>query len=123
MIKQILFVSRGGYSKNSFYSIFLSIGKHLKNRKFVNMRVLHGMCYSLVPFCINYRDKEQQYQKEISLILKLELPAIMTKFNKSRVNPQPHGRYKICVSTLTGILFDGVNAFVNHKKAFSPSRR
>ena len=46
----------------------------------------------------------------------------MPKFNKSRVYPQPHGRYKIFVSILTRILFDGVNAFVNHKKAFSPSK-
>ena len=40
----------------------------------------------------------------------------MSKFNKSRVDPQPHRRYKRFVSTLGGILFDGVNAFVNHKK-------
>ena len=40
----------------------------------------------------------------------------MPKFNKNRVDPQPHGRYKRFVSTLTRILFDGVNAFVNHKK-------
>ena len=70
----------------------------------------------MVPLCINYKGKEQQYQKEISQIIELDLPAIMPKFNKSRVDPQQHGRYKRFVSTLTGILFDGLNSFVNHKK-------
>ena len=40
----------------------------------------------------------------------------MPKFDKSRVGPQPYGRHKKFVSALDGILFDGVNAFVNHKK-------
>ena len=40
----------------------------------------------------------------------------MPTFNRIRVDPQPHGRYKRFVSTLTKILFDGVNAFINHKK-------
>ena len=40
----------------------------------------------------------------------------MPKFNKSRVNSQPHERYKRFVSTVARILFDGVNKFVNHKK-------
>ena len=40
----------------------------------------------------------------------------MPTFNGSRVDPQQHGRYKRFVSTLTRILFDGVNAFINHKK-------
>ena len=49
-------------------------------------------------------------------ILKSDLPAIMPTFNKRRVDPQIHRRYKRFVNTLTRILFDGVNAFVNHKK-------
>ena len=40
----------------------------------------------------------------------------MPTFNRSRVDPQPHGRYKRFVSILARILFDGVNAFLNHKK-------
>ena len=40
----------------------------------------------------------------------------MPKFNRSRVDPQPHGRYKRFVGTLARILFDGVNAFIKHKK-------
>ena len=80
------------------------------------MTILHNVCYSLVPLCINYRTKEQQYQREINQILESDLPAIMPTFNKSRVDPQPHGRNKRFVSTLTRILFDGVNAFINHKK-------
>ena len=86
--------------------------QHLNCRQFVNMTVLHAVCYSLVPHCINYRTKEQYYEREINQILKLYLVAIMIKFNKSRVDPQPHG----FVSTLARLLFDGVNAFVNHKK-------
>ena len=80
------------------------------------MRILHSVCNSLVPLCINDRTKEQQYQREINQILELHLQAIMPTFNKIRIDPQPHGRYKRFVSTLTRILFDGVNAFVNHKK-------
>ena len=75
-----------------------------------------------MPHCINYRVKEQNYQREISQIHELDLPAIMPKFNKSRGDPQPHGRYKRFVSTLAGILFDGGNAFVNPKVS-SPSKR
>ena len=89
--------------------------QYLNCRQFVNMTILHGECYSLVPLHINYRTKEQ-YQREINQILELDLPAIMLTFNNSRVDPQPHGRYKRFVSTLNRILFDGVNAFVNHKK-------
>ena len=74
----------------------------------------------LVPICINYRTKEQQYQREINLILESHLPAIMPTSNKSRVDPQTHGRYKRFVSTLTRILFDGLNDFVNHKKKNIP---
>ena len=69
-----------------------------------------------MPLCINCRTKVQKYQREINQILELDLPAIIPKFNKSRVDPQPHGRNKRSVSTLATILFDGVNAFVNHKK-------
>ena len=80
------------------------------------MTIPHSVCYSLVPLCINYRTKEQQYQREVNEILESDLPAIMPTFNKSRIDPQPHGRYKRFVSTLTGMLFGGVNAFVNHTK-------
>ena len=80
---------------------------------FINMTILHNVCYSLVPLCINYGTKEQ-CQREINQILESDLPAIMPTFNKSRVDPQPCGRYKRFVSTHTRILFDGVNAFINH---------
>ena len=69
-----------------------------------------------MPLCISYRTKEQQNRREINQILESILPAIMPTFNKSRVDPQLHGRYKRFVSTLNRILFDGVNAFINHKK-------
>ena len=90
--------------------------KHLNCRTSINMTVLHGVCYLMVPFCIKCKAKEQQYQKEISQIHELDLQAIMPKFNKSRIDPQPHGRYKRFVSIVAGNLFDGVNALVNHKK-------
>ena len=90
--------------------------QHLNCTKFVNLTVLHGVCYSLVPLCINYKAMEHQYQKEVDQIPEHYLPAIIPKFNKSGVNSQPHGRYKRFVSILAGILFDGVNSFVNHKK-------
>ena len=79
------------------------------------MTILHEVCYSLVPLCISYRTKEQQCQREINQILESDLPAIMPTFNERRVDPHPHGRYKRFVSTLSRILFDGVNAFINHK--------
>ena len=96
------------------------------------MTILHNVCCSLVPLCINYRTKEQQYQREFNQILESYLPAIMPTFNKSRVDPQPHGRYKRFVSTLTRIMFDGVNDeidllfyheinFCQFIKAFTPS--
>ena len=90
--------------------------QHLNCGHFINMTVLHNACYSLVPLCTNYRTKELQYHKEISKILESDLPAIMPTFNKSRVDPQPHGRYKRFVGTLARIVFGGVNAFINHKK-------
>ena len=40
----------------------------------------------------------------------------MPTFNGSRVDQQPHGRYKRFVGTLARILFGGVNAFLNQKK-------
>ena len=46
----------------------------------------------------------------------------MQKFNNSSVDPQPHRWYKRFVSTLAGILFVSVNAFMNHKKQ-SPSQK
>ena len=85
------------------------------------MTVLHNVCYSLVPLCIYYRTKELQYHTEISQILESDLPAIMLTFNGSRVDPQPHGRYKRFVGTLARILFIGVNAFIN-PKTFNPSK-
>ena len=102
--------------KINFYSILLPIRTAFKCEQFINMTILHNVCYSLVPLCINYRTKEQKYQREINQILGSDLPAIMPIFNRSRVDPQPHGRYKRFVSTLTKILFDGVGAFINHKK-------
>ena len=90
--------------------------QHLNCRHFINMTVLHNVCYSLVPLCINYRKKELQYHDEISQILESDLPAIMLTFNGSRVEPQPHGRYKRFVGTLARIVFGRVNAFINHKK-------
>ena len=90
--------------------------EHLNCGHFINMTVLHNVCSSLVPLCINYRTKELQYHKEISQILESDLPAIMPTFNGSIVDPQPHGRYKRFVDTLAIIVFGGVNAFINHKK-------
>ena len=86
------------------------------------MTILHNVCYSLVPLCVNYRTKELQYQRDINQILESDSPAIMPTLYRSRIDPQPHGRYKRFVSTLTRILFYGVNAFISHKKAFSPSK-
>ena len=86
------------------------------------MAILHKVCYFLVSLCINYRTKEQQYQRKINQTLESDLSAIMPTFNESRVDPQPHGRYKRFASTLMRILLDGVNAFINHKKAFIPSK-
>ena len=73
------------------------------------MTILHGVCYSLVPLCVNCRTKEQYYQREINQILELDLPTIMPTFNKIRVDPNPHGRYKELASILARILIDGVN--------------
>ena len=102
--------------KFTFTKYTYQLEQHLNCRQFVNMTIPHSVHYSLVPLCINYRTKEQQYEREINQTLESDLPAIMPTFNKSRVDPQPYRRYKRFVSTLTRILSDGVNAFVNHKK-------
>ena len=80
--------------------------QHLNCRQFVNMTILHSVCYSLGPLCINNRTKEQKYQREINQILESDLPAIMLTFNKSRGDPEPCGRYKRCANILARILFD-----------------
>ena len=108
--------------KFTFTQYSYQLEQHLNYRHFINMTVLHNVCYSLVPLCIDYRTKELQYHNKISQILESDLPAIMPTNNGSRVDPQPHGRYKRFVGTLARILFGGVNAFINHKKAFSPSK-
>ena len=98
--------------KFTFNQYCYRLEQHLNCKQLVSMTVLHGVCYSLMPLCINYRTKGQQYQIEISQILELDLPAIMPKFKKSRVDSQLHERYKRLVNTLAIILFNGVNAFV-----------
>ena len=108
--------------KFTFTQYPCQLEQHLNCGHFINMRILYNVCCSLVPLCINYRTKELQYQHEISQILESDLATIMPTFNRKRVGPQPHGRYKRFVGTLTRILFVGVNAFINHKKAFSPSK-
>ena len=102
--------------KFTFTQYSYQLKQHLNCGQFINMTILHNICYSLVPLCINYRTKELQYQNEISQILESDLPAIMPTFSRSRVDVQPHGRHKWFVSTLSRILFDGVNVFINHKK-------
>ena len=102
--------------KFTFIQYSYQLEQHLNCGHFINMTILHNVCYSLVSLCINYRIKELQYQNEISQILESGLPAIIPTFNRSRVDSQFYGRYKRCVSTLTRILFGGVNTFLNHKK-------
>ena len=109
--------------KFTFTQYSYQLEQHLNCRHFINMTVLYNVCYSLVPLCINYRTKELQYHDEISQILESDLPAIMPTFNGSRVEPQPHGRYKRFVGTLARIVFGGVNAFINHKKSIQPFKR
>ena len=79
-------------SKFTFSPISYQLEQHLNCGHFINMTILHNVCYSLVPLCINYRTKELQYQNEICQILESDLPAIMPTFNRSRVDPQSHGR-------------------------------
>ena len=87
--------------KFTFTQYSYQLKQHLNHRQFANMTILHSVCYSLVPLCINYETKELQYQREINQILELDLLAIMPTFNKSSVGSQPRGRYKRFVSTLT----------------------
>ena len=54
--------------KFTFTQYSYQMEQHLNCRQFVNMTVLDGVCYSLVPLCINYRTKEQQFQREINQI-------------------------------------------------------
>ena len=91
--------------KFTFTQYSYQLEQHLNCGQFIIMTILHNVCYSLVPLCTNFRTKELQYQSEISQILESDLPAIIPTFNRSRVDPQPHGRYKTFVSTLTRILF------------------
>ena len=100
----------------TFTQYSYQLEQHLNCGQFINMTILHNVCYSLVPLCINYRTKELQYQRDINQILESDLPVIMPTFNRSTVDPPRHGSYKRFVSTLTRILFDEVNAFINHKK-------
>ena len=69
--------------KFTFTQYSSQLEQHLNCREFINMTILHSKCYSLVPLCINYRTKEQRYQREINQILKSDLPAIMPTFNKA----------------------------------------
>ena len=79
------------------------------------MTVLHGVCYSLVPLCINYRAKELQYHGEIGQVLELDFPAVMLAFGGGGVELQPHVRCGRFVGALAGIVFGGVSAFMEHK--------
>ena len=105
------------FPKFTFTHYSYQLEQHLNFKKCVNITILHGVCYSLVPLSLNFLANNQQYQRKISQIPELDLPAITPKVNKSRVNQQPNGRYKRFVNTLAGILFDGVNASVNHKSS------
>ena len=64
-----------------------------------------------MQLCINYRTKEQQYQRKINQILESDLQARTSTFIKSIGNPEPCGRYQRYVSILARILFDGVDVF------------
>ena len=74
--------------KFTFTHYSYQLEQNLNYGQFINMTVVHNVCYSLVPLCINYRTKELQYQNEISQILESDLPAIMPTFNTRRVDPQ-----------------------------------
>ena len=83
--------------KLAFTQYIYQLEQNSNCRQFVNMAMLHSVCYSLLPLYINYRTKEQQYQNEIKQILVLDLPAIMPTFNKSRVNLQSTWKIqKVC---------------------------
>ena len=53
--------------------------------------------------------------------LEFDFPAMIPKFNDSRLGPKPNrslfGGYDRFVSTLAGISLDTVNAFVNYKRS------
>ena len=61
--------------KFTFTQYSYQLEQHLNCGHFINMAVLHNVCYSLVLLCINYRTKELQYQNEISQILESYLLA------------------------------------------------
>ena len=73
--------------KFTFTQYSYQLEQHLNCGHFINMTVLHNVCYPLVPLCTNYRTKQLQYHKEISQILEPDLPVIMPTFNGSRVEP------------------------------------
>ena len=86
------------FSKIHFTQYPYQLEQHLHCGQFINMTILHNVCYSLVPLCIHYRTKEQKYEREINQILESDLPVIMPTFNKSRVDPQPYEDTKGFVS-------------------------
>ena len=51
--------------KSTFTQYSYQLEQHLNCGQFINMTILHNVCYSLMPLCINYRTKELQYQREI----------------------------------------------------------
>ena len=68
--------------KFTFIQYPYQLEQHLNCAQFINMTILHNVCYSLVLLCINYGTKEPQYQREINQKLELELYPIMPTFNK-----------------------------------------
>ena len=50
--------------KFTFTQCSYQLEHHLNCAHFIKMTILHNVCYSLVPLCINYRTKELQYQNE-----------------------------------------------------------
>ena len=63
--------------KFTFTQFSYQLEHYLNCKQFINITVLHSICYYLVPLCINYRTKEQQCQREISQILELDLLSII----------------------------------------------
>ena len=59
----------------TFPQYFYHLEQHLNCGQFINMTILHNVCYSLVPQHIIYRTKEQQYHREINQILESDLPS------------------------------------------------
>ena len=70
-----------GILKFTFAQYLYQLKEHLNEAKFVNMTVFHEVCYALVPLCIAYKTKYKKYQKEVTQVLEVDLPAIMPKFN------------------------------------------